>query len=286
LGSAAFADGLTYGRYSLDYSTADFGDSTASNTIFEGEVEYEIGQVLLSASGMNTSFNDGEITYQAQDFEAAAGYRITPEVLVGAGVLLSKYNYGEDETYYEVFGQYVTDQVSVAANVMNYPDYDYTYRSFYGEASVIPTVTVGAVLSNNSDQDGNAYYLSGEYNEGPIDARAFVAGHTEYEGGLFGARATYEFGSRYRAAGTIGKPTGEFAPDITFLTVGGGVEITDGVWFDASYAMINGNDAPPDDVYTLRAKISYEFGERARVDRRMEQAIMDDISSIVGGGPN
>lgn len=274
---SATAEGISYIRLSYDYQahTGAFGDPTLG--FFQSTVDYELNDFVLGASFDNTSVSSDADDGDFQDYSVSAAYVLSPEILGGAGFLQRSSDAG-NSTAFELFGQYVTDSFGVAANHTLLED-DESQTVLFAEYVLSEGLVLGAILISESASDGTGYQISADYAAGSIDARAFVTGDSEVDGNVFGARAHYEFGGSFRVGAGFENISGAAFDDRT-IQVGAGYTFTDGVWVDASVGQIDLEDSSTVDF--LRLLVTYETGDRARLDNTMAQRSSDDIWAGVG----
>lgn len=279
MAAPAFADGVNYARLSYDYSYYEDDSDDLDLGLLQGSVEYEVSQFLLSAEVLNFS-RDGD---NVETFYSASGaYIFTPEALAGIGVFGSNPEVGDSTSGFEVFGQYETPQFGAAINVSQADtDEDNITTTLYGEAAVAPGVKLGASLSTQSEFDGTGYSLIAEYDEGPIFGRATIDSNSEDDGGLFGVRASYDITPQIRAAAAYQTSYGDDFVDLSVFAIGGGYQVVEGLWVDASFGVIDG-DVFADEVNHVQASVTYELGTQKRIDDRFQQAALDDIQAGLG----
>lgn len=282
MAAPAFADGVTYGRLSYDFSNYDNDAGAEFDFRFlQGDVEYEISQFLLSGQILNFAAEGDNI---GTSYGAAAAYKFAPEALAGLGVFAFDPDFGDTTNGFEAFGQYETAQFGAAVNVAKSDvDEDNVTTTFFGEVAAAPAVRLGASLATESEFDGTGYKLIAEYNEGPVDARTTIDGNSELEGGLFGVRGTYDITPQIRAAAVYQTTFGDDFAEQDVIAFGGGYQLVEGLWFDASYGVIDG-EFFADDVTHLQASLTFETGSRQRLDSRFSQDAIDDAQAGFGVG--
>lgn len=277
--SSAAADGLNYGRYSYDYKSYSNDDEDASTGFFQVDLEYEFNNFVLDGKFMNTAFSEDAGDYDFQTTKASAAYRITPEVLAGLGA--TYITDGDfDTTTYEVFGQYTNEQLGVALNITQNEDDD-TFTTLFGEYKVGSIFTLGMILGTSSlDDAGTDYIFLAEYNEGPINARSFYSSNTDAESGLFAVSADYQFSYAYRASASYMTSSGN-ANEVMSFDIGAGYQITEGAWVDATIGTLDFEGG--DTLNTFGIALTFETGERTRLDNRMNQDQVDHLLSTSFG---
>lgn len=277
IAGSASAEGISYIRLSYDYQshTGEFGDPTLS--FFQGTVDYELDEFVIGASFDSTSISSDVVDSDFQDLGISGAYVLSPEILGGAGFLRRSSDAG-DSTAFELFAQYVTDSFGVAANHALLED-DETQTVLFGEYALNSDLVLGAIVVSESSADGTGYQISADYNAGSIEARAFISGDTDADGNVFGARAHYEFGDAYRIGAGFENISGAAFDDRT-IQVGAGYNVIEGVWIDARVGQIDLEDSSTVDF--LRLLVTYETGDRARLDNTMAQRSSDDIWAGVG----
>ena len=278
LAGPAFADGVNYARLSYSYTDLqadnDFFDQEIG--LFQGVLEYEVSQFLLSADAVSIS-NEGTGFSDTDTFYTLSGaYMFTPEALAGLGLIFVDPETGDSTTGFEVFGQYQTAQFGVGLNVRQQDtDEDNITTTVVGEYAVAPGITLGAFVSDESDFDTTVYRGSADYDQGPVTARAFVTGENDVDGGLFGVRGSYEITPQIRASASYQTLFGDDFNEDSVYSIGAGYQIVDGLWFDASYGQIDAEDNAAD-ADRIQAVLSYELGGQTRIDRSFQQAIIND----------
>lgn len=276
--SVAAADGINYGRLSYDYTNFSDGTNDVDISVLQGSVEYQVSQFQVYADLTSTAVDNGG-SFDFQEYAFGAGYLATPEVLLGAGILGFSTD-GFDSNGYELFGQYQTAQFGLGLNV-SVPDADFddeTLTQAFGEFTATPAVKLGVALEKYSEEDATLYTLSADYDEGPITARTYINSDSETDGGIFGVRGSYEITQTFRASVSYNTTYGDDLFDISFMGIGGGYRIADGVWFDADFGQIS-SDLGPEDIDRIQATITLETGEQTRIDRRFLQDSVDDIQA-------
>ncbi len=287
------ADGVNYARLSYDFTNIGNDDFDDDVSLLQGGVEYTTGQFLLGADLQYVDTElEGIIESQALSYALSGAYMITPEVLVGLGlngtdveIETDLGDFEGDANGFEVFGQYQTSDFGVGVNVVSFDsDEDNLNTTIYGEFSAASAVTLAGFASvdsedeDNGGSEGTDYYLSGDYEAGDVFARAYIAGNTDADAGIFGVRGHYDFAPQIRATASFATRTGDDASDVSFFTVGGGYEVVDGLWADANIGIVDGDDVA-EDITRLQVALTYEIGDRKRLDRRLEQDAIDDVQS-------
>ncbi|MFA8442792.1 hypothetical protein [Yoonia sp.] len=291
----AFAQEVTYGAFSLDYSNISPEDGGADDiTTFdlEGEGEYTNGQFLIGAGIANDKFEvEDDFEFTVRTLNVYAGYAITPEALVGAGytsINLDEDGFGdEDINGFDIFGQYQTGAFGVAVNYSrpdeDFDDFDIT--TFYAQAEVAPGVTLGGIVESVSEIDEKAYLLSAEYDAGQIFGRGYYVSVTEQDFAVFGARGEYRFDQAISLTAGFESTSGDDFFDYTSLSVGGEYAFAPGVAVSARYTKIDADEGGSGDIFALG--LTYEFGARQRLDQKMADAAFDDLETgIFGTQPN
>ncbi len=292
----AFAQEVTYGSFSLDYSNIspeDGGDVDVTTFDLEGKGEYTNGQFLIGAGIANDKFEvEDDFEFAVRTLNVYAGYAITPEALVGAGytsINLSEDGFGdEDINGFDIFGQYQTGAFGVAVNYSrpdeDFDDFDIT--TFYAQAEVAPGVTLGGIVESVSDIDEKGYLLSAEYDAGQIFGRGYYASATEQDFAIFGARGAYRFDQAISLTGAFETTSGDdFFADYTALSVGGEYAFAPGVAVSARFTNVDSDEGGSADIFALG--LTYEFGARQRLDQNMTDAALDDLETgFVGFQPN
>ena len=280
--STAMADGVNYGRLSYDFTRFENDDNELDLGLFQGAIEYQVSEFLLFGDLNTLSLDNDGIEADLTTVKAGAGYILSPEALIGAGILRTSV---EDEDFdgFEVFGQYQTAQFGVGLNI-SVPDTDFddeTVTQFFGEYAVAPGIDLGVSLASYSEFDGTDYKLSGDYAQGPIAARAFLTGNTDADRSVFGLRGSYAFSDQIRAAAAFDTLSDdENDIEANFFSLGGGYKITEGVWVDADYGVLSVDDQ--DEVDRLQLAVTFETGNRTRIDDRFGQDATDDNQSGLG----
>ncbi len=284
----AFAQELTFGSFSLDYTKAapEGGGSDLTSLDLQGEGEFTMNQFVFGAGLSNDKFEfDGGPEFTVRRLNAYAGYAITPEALVGAGFTNVNIADPVDDDFngFDVFGQYQTGAFGVAVNY-NRPDQDFDdveITTFFAEAEVAPGVTLGGILESFSEVDENAYFLSAEYDAGQIFARAYYTSAEDADFAIYGARGEYRFDDAIAFTAGLETVSGDdFGPDYTSVSVGGSYEFAPGVAASARYSKI---DTDGEDADVLALGLTYEMGERQRLDRNMSEAAYDDLETGIFG---
>ena len=293
MASPSFAQELTYGSVALDYnniSPESSGADDFSSFALLGDAEFMVNQILFGAALGTDRFESGGNELTVSNFDAFAGFAITPDALVGAGILYTRVDNesnDEDFTGFEVFGQYETAGFGVGVNYAQ-PDQDIDdldLTSFFAEGEVAPGFVLGAVFQQFSEIDETSYFLSAEYDDGPIFARGYYTGFTDTDFDLFGVRGAYGLGNGFSVTGGIESGSGDdFDEDYTAYSVGGEYEFAPGVSASARYTKI---DVDGDGADGFGISLDYEIGNQKRIDRRMADAATEDLETgIFGVFPN
>lgn len=278
LTTTASAEGLTYARINAEHDWLKIdGTSNFATRYLEGAVEYEIGQFLVSGD-LNYRYltNYGASESNTFILNAGAGYRITPDILLGAGLTRT------DATFlsapldgYEVFGQYQTVPYAVGLTIANDDTADdETTTSVYGAYTAAPGLDLGVVISKPTDQDSADYKLSVDYETGPFDLRATYEVDNFFENTIIGFRGHYKINDMFRLSATLQNRTDEDFLDLAAYTIGGGYKITEGLWVDALVGLRTIPNVP--DTERIEISLRYELGEQARIDRRFQAADQAD----------
>ncbi|WP_341365939.1 hypothetical protein [Yoonia sp. BS5-3] len=276
LASAASSEGISYTRLSYDYQahTGEFGDPTLG--FFQGAIDYERDQYVFGAIFDNTSVSSDVGDGSFSDLGIWGGYVVTPEILAGAG-LINRSGDTDESTSYELFGQYVTSAYGAAINYTLLED-DESQTALFGRYGLSDGFEVGGLFVSNSASEGSVYQLHANFDAGAVDARAFVTGNTEIDGNVFGLRGNYTFGEEFRAGGAFETFVGAEFNDRT-IQISGGYSFLDDLWIDGSVGQIDLDEGATVDF--VRVLLTYETGDRARLDATIAQDSSDDFWSGV-----
>ncbi|WP_373635533.1 hypothetical protein [Yoonia sp. SS1-5] len=278
----AMADGLNYARFSYDLNnfSDDSGADDIKTSVFQGEFEYSIDQFVLGANLTNFAVDVSDES-SLTVYDVWAGFVATPEIMAGLG--LTGASFGDEDTNgAEFFGQYTTDQFGIGVRVAQLDfEEDNISTILNGQVSVTPEVELGAVIWKDSEFDGTGYMLSTDYDNDLIDARAYYQSNTEAESGFFAVRGSYKVADMFRISALYETVVGDEEFDVSFYTIGGGYEFVDGAWIDVNYGQIDFGDEF-EKVDRIQAAISFEMGDRLRLDNQFEQDTTDD--SLMGSG--
>lgn len=276
----AFSEGASFGRFSYDYSSYESDDFDQFDVgLLQGEAEYEVSQFLLSAKALSFSV-EGENVVATYDVSGA--YVYSPEGLAGLGLLSIVPDEGDTVTGFEVFAQYETPQFGAAINLSQQDvDEDNITTFLISEFAVSTGFTLGAAVTTESEFDGTTSRLVAEYDDGPFFARVTNDAFSELDGGLFGLRGSYDVAPQLRASASYQSYYGDDFTDISAIAVGGGYKISDTLWFDASFGVIQ-SETSENDISLIQASLTYETGARKRLDDRFAQATFDDFVAGFG----
>ncbi len=277
----AFAQELTFGSGSLDRGTFDTDGDSATALSIEGDVEFTYNQFVFGASAKVQANDQGFGDESISNYGAFAGYMPTADVLVGAGLTGIAIEGGETYNGYEVFGQYDNGQYGVAI-VHEKPttdNDDFSVTTVYGRAALSPDVTLAGAVETISDEDENVYYLSADYAAGPIAARAYYHGITGVDVAIYGASGRYDFGQGWFGSADLQQAEGYFGNDITLYAIGGGYRISDSTLIDASFGQATSSG---DEANVLRLGLTFETGNRKRLDGALSDAFRGDLSKGIG----
>ena len=272
------ADGVRYAQLAYDRNNFSVGDDDINANEFVGEIEYQIGDVLLSGSVENISADRADIDASTREVTASAGYFLSPDILIG-GEIGSVDTDTSDATVAGAFAQYRTDQFGVSLSILQDLDAEETLYLGVAKVEVSPGIELGVGLSNNTATDSTGYVISADYEQGAIDARVYFAGNSEDDASTIGARGAYEFGNAFRGTAAFENVSGG-AVDYTSYKIGAGYEITDGAWIDASIGQIDPSNG--DTVDTLSLSISFETGAPTRLDREFARDLRGDANAGTG----
>ena len=294
MAAPAFAQELTYGAFSLDYSTFssnDGGGEELTNFDLEGDAEFTIDQFVLGAGISSDNFDsDGGFDGTIRILDVYAGYAITPEVLVGAGFANTTIDFFGDEDFsgYDVFGQYQTGGFGVAINYSRPDDEfdEFEITTLFAQGEVAPGVTVGGFVESYSEVDESAYFLSAEYDAGQIFGRAYYTSVTDTDFGLYGLRGAYRFDDAISITGGVEALSGDdFFGEYTAVSIGGEYQFAPGVAATARYTNIDVDGGSGADGFAIG--LTYEMGARKRLDlNMMDDAMTDMETGIFGVQPN
>lgn len=276
IAAPAAAEGVDYARLSFDYRSFDGDTVDTDNSILQGAVDYSFGQVVLFAEFETFTFMPSVGDDESRtSYNLGAGYAVTPEILVGGGIIGFS---DEDDDFngFEGFAQYQTAGLAFGVNASKFDaDADNVTTQFFGEVEATPAISFGAALSTNSEFDGTGYRLSSDFDQGPIAARVYLAGNSEQDDGIFGLRGTYEVTPDIRGGAAFNVVTG-IDDDVSFISVGAGYRVVEGLWADAYIGQFSDDAFGGESVSRLSLELTYEIGERVRVDRRFFQDASDD----------
>ena len=271
----AAAQELSYGQFGLGFTnfTADGFDQQVTETM--GEAEFTIDQFVFGAAIKNLAYDfesggDGEIL----TYSAYGAYAVMPELLVGAGLTGVDLD-GFELSGYEIFAQYVTPAFGVAVNYQVPDDEtdDFSLTSVFGEVEVSPGITIGGIYEDHESDDIAFYALVGEYEEGPIFARAFYQAYTDVDTYLMGLRGRYDVNDMISVTAGLFRSEFFIAEELTGLSLGADYAVNDAFSVGGEFGRLegSGNEA---DFFSLA--LTYEIGDKARLDRTMADAARDD----------
>lgn len=277
----SFAQELTFGSFGLDYTKLTDGSDDLDVTVLDGDVEFAFNQFLFGADVVNQDFSsdfslDGTIT----SFSAFGAFAVLPEMLVGAGLSTVDFD-GTDLNGYEVFGQYTTAQFGAGLTYI-VPDSDsddVSLTAVVGEAMVTPGVTVGVIYEDFSEFDESFYYLSAEYEDGPVFVRGYYGSVTDIDGSIFGLRGSYDVTDMISVSARLQQVDQLFFDDLTSYSIGAGYALADGFVVDASVGRLEGEG---DEIDLFQVGITYELGGRGRLDKKLFDAAQEDRAGGLG----
>jgi hypothetical protein len=276
----ASAQELSYATGSLNGAMIQTDSDEYDTLSLSGEVELTYNQFLFGASGTYQTLDlDGEATIA--NYDGFVAYMPTAELLIGAGLTGISVEDSESYSGYEAFAQYQTGSFGTAI-LYERPlgeDEDVTVTTFYAEGAVTPEVTVGGIIETISETDDITYYLSAEYDAGPVFVRGYHIGVTDVDRSVLGARGSYDFDQGYFLTADLQQVDGFFGDDATFYSVGGGYRISDNATIDASFGQIISDG---EEATTMRLGLTFEMGGRKRLDAGMRDAIQDDFGNGIG----
>lgn len=276
--SPAFSQELSYGSLGLNYSLLFEDGEDISKTSLDGQVEYSYSQFLLGA-GLSNEASDGfggDLTIT--NFDGFVGYAPTSEILVGAGFKNTQIDSGggDDElSGYEVFAQYRTPMFG-GAILYSEPDTDsdnFSVTSYFAEAEVSPGVKFGAIVDDISEFDETIYYVSADYQQGPIAVRGYYNGVSNEDFAIYGVRGTYAVTPMIDVSASIGGFQEFLADEGTTFTVGGSYAVNESFNIDASIGRLSADD---EDLNSFQISLTYEVGASKRLDHAMTNAVRDD----------
>ncbi len=277
----ATAQNLTYGNAQLELNRLESDGDEISSNILEGDVEFSADQFLFGAEvkWQDLEFSGGsggEIT----NYSAFGAYSVIPEFMIGAGLNGIDFD-GSDISGYELFAQYTTPQFGVAVNYNN-PDSDnddFYLTTAYVEGQVAPAVTLGAVVEAFNNVDDKFYALTAEYDDGPVFARAYYNGITGVDGGLFGVRGAYGVTDMVDVTASVERGSEDFFGDLTTYWIGAEYMISEGLAVDGAIGQLEIGSTT---AQFIQLGVSYEVGERMRLDRKVNDALREDRSKGIG----
>ena len=277
----ASAQEVTYGAGSLSAGYIDVDGNELQAFTLDGDIEVTHNQFVFGGSAKHQSLEQGSDSQGISNYDAFAAYTPNTQLMFGAG--LTGIAVEDNDTYsgHEVFAQYETGGFSSAV-AYERPlgnDDDLEITSVYGQVDVSPDVTVGAVIESVSEFDEKIYYLSADYAAGPIEARGYFHGVTDVDASVYGARGTYDFAQGYFGSAGVQLSDGFFGEEFTVYSVGGGYQLNDMAAIDASVGQLIGTD---DEATVFRVGLTFELGERKRLDNAMADAIRADLAGGLG----
>lgn len=280
----AFSQELTYGTVGLDYSQLSEDSVDISSTTLDGQIEYSYDQFLLGA-GLKTNTSDGfggDLTITS--LNGFVGYTPTSEILVGAGISYIEVDTGGgggDLSGFEVFAQYRTPAFGGAVLYVE-PDTDesdFSIVSYFAEAEVSPGIKLGAIVDDFSEFDEAVYYISADYEQGPIAVRGYYNGVSGEDLAIYGVRGTYAVTPMIDVSASIGGFQEFLSDEGTTVTVGGSYAVSDSFSIDGSIGRLSAGD---EDINSLQIGLTYEMGASKRLDVSMANAVRDDRNNGLG----
>uniref|UniRef100_UPI0035C79C79 hypothetical protein n=1 Tax=Yoonia sp. TaxID=2212373 RepID=UPI0035C79C79 len=284
-----YAQELTYGTATFEIEALEDKDQGIDYDImaFDGAFEYQINQFVLGGAlaGQSIEASIG-LSQDLRRIGGFAAYQITPEILVGLGFddVETKIDngFGDFTIQNDVvsgFAQYQNENFGVAVarrNVKN-ESFEFDVTSYFGEVRIGDNFTAGAVVEAYTDSDEQIYHLSADFVSGPWAARGFYTSASYLDGGYFGLRGEYTFGSGVAViAGYDDSSDDLFIGDFSSASIAANYQFNDALSAQATYKLFQlGND---DEVQSLGVTLDYQFGMSKRLDEKMYRAIRDDLS--------
>ncbi|WP_333714742.1 hypothetical protein [Yoonia sp.] len=280
LAGQASAQDLSYATGNLNGAMIQTDSDEFQSLTLSGAVELTYNQFLFGASGAYQTLDLGSQETFA-NYDGFVAYMPTAQLMVGAGLTGLTIDGSESYSGYEAFAQYRTGSFGTAI-LHERPlgnDDDFTVTTFYGEGSVTPEITIGGVVETVSDLDETVYYVSADYAAGPIFGRAYHVGISGVDATVFGARGSYDVNPNFFVSADLQLLDGFFGDNTTIYSLGGGYRISDSATIDAAFGQFITDST---DATMMRIGLTFEMGERKRLDTRMRNAIRTDFANGLG----
>lgn len=260
--SAASAEGLNQLTYGAGYTT--LSDSGVSLDLVSAGAagEYQAGNFLfnggLSIDRLSGGGNSADIT----QISARVTYLISPNTAFYGGLDYADIEGVSDATVYGLGAEYNANGFGVG---INYSDPD------VNGAEATTAIYAGYAVSDDlelfaaySSTDGEGVPTIGlEFENETYDVAAVYSSNDGIY--IFSATGFYDFGNQFRVSGGYTELNGE----VDLMSVGGGYEVSNDLWIDASYGQASGGG---ESIDVIGLSIVYDFGDETLLIDRAQNA--------------
>ncbi len=274
--TGAVAQSTEYLSYGIGYTNFSGSGETADILSGNAALEYRFGDFIVSG-GINAAYIDVEgESARLSTIDAKVGYFVLPDLAIYGGVQrvdIRLVDVSDNLTSYLLGGEYKLGDFTVGLNYSDSEDFDEGIFGIYGSYQMSNDLEVS--LSIEDVRNDQVVTLGVDYDSGPFDVTAVVV-NVDDNDNIFLINGRYEFGNRTRVSASYENLFG----DIQFVTIGGGYEVANNIWLDASVGRGTVDDAP--DVNTFGIGFTFETGRQTLLVDRLDRLQSSVFATTLG----
>jgi hypothetical protein len=265
----ALAQDLSYGSVGADFSRVDGTFGETDYWSLDGAAEVTYGKVVVGATA---EVAEGSTSARQAMLELFAGYRVTPELIVGLSVGQS----GKVVSMTDFAGLwlgYETATFAFGADVVRTED-DFTTYRLASEVAISPAVTLSGYARKYDSSSYTAYNLQGTWAADTYSVSVLTSQNTGDDNELIALSGSYAITDRFTLRGGIGEWQASAGADDRAMFINAGYSFTEGGTAELYYLTHDDGTFSRD---KLGLAVSFDLGKSARTSTRIAGDLDDMI---------
>jgi len=270
--TGAAAQSPEYLSYGLAY--ADLSNNTNTIEVLSGTagIEYRSGAFVGNGTFEMISVNEGNTSSTLTSVAATAGFFVNDAIVVYGGLNYSDTDPG-NETLFTLGAEYMTGLATLGFALGDSNDLRNPVYSFYASYAATDALEFGLFLNDLDNDPITSFALN--YDDRAIDVIAYLENDDGLRTLIVDGR--YDLGNRFRVSGSYANLNG----DVDLLSFGGGYQVVNDIWFDASYGRLDG-DGVTGTVDVISLGFTFETGRETLLVDRATTLQARALGSVVG----
>jgi hypothetical protein len=235
--------------------------------------EYD-GRAFLFVGDLSLERTEsGGMSETSIDASLLGGYRLEPNLILLVGLDYFDSDTSNSRSSGSLGLEYQPGQASFGFYVES-DDQHVDDTVLYGGYRLSEATEVSLTLDRQEGfgSSSTIYSVLVDYQRGPLEVSAGWLGEEGSDFNALGLFGRYDLGNRFRVFGVANRFDAS-GTGVTLVQVGGGYQLADDLWLDASYARADGGGLQNIDLFRL--ELTFETGKRNLLRNRIEDTRED-----------